>query len=135
MNKKILSVYVILILSACSKNYDTSTTPPPPPPPAASPLTLTTIKINGISNGFSYYGINTTPAIKVFFSAPVNRSTVTNSFFLKDNNGSTISYNTSYENGDSTVVIQPSSPLNFITKYFLKSQQWFAYVQVPATWK
>src|ERR1035437_7622451 len=104
---------LIILLHGCSKNTDSI--PPTPPPP----FTFTTLKVNGVNNGFTYYGINTSSIVKVSFSAPVNRSAVTNSFFLKDNNGGTISYNTSYENNDSTVVIQPSSPLNYITKYFL----------------
>lgn len=109
---------LIVLLHSCSKGPGTPP-PPPPPPPAPSPLTVTSLKVNGIANGFVYYGINTNPVAKISFSSPVNRSTVASAFNLKDNNGAAISYNTSYENSDSTVVIQPASPLNYISKYFL----------------
>lgn len=107
----------IVLLYGCSKSPGNNTTPPPPPPPPS--LTFTTISVNGTSGVLTYTGINTTPVVKISFSAPVNRGTVNNSFFLKDNNSATISYNTSYESSDSTVIIQPSSPLNYINKYFL----------------
>lgn len=107
----------VILFYGCSKP---GTTPDPvPPPPAPSPITFTTLTVNNISNGFSYTGINTTPVIKVTFSSPVNRTTVPNSFLLKNNSGATISYNTSYENSDNTVVIQPSSQLSYLSKYSL----------------
>lgn len=105
----------MIVLNSCSKNTGSTTTPPPPPSPP-SPLSVTIIKINGIASGFSYVGINTTPVIKLSFSAPVNRSSVT-AFSLKDNNGTTVSFTTSFENNDSTVVIQPAAALSFIAKY------------------
>jgi len=110
-------LFLIALLNGCKKNTDNIS--PPPPTPTPLPLSLTTLKVNGVNNGFTYYGINTNPVVKISFSAPVDRSAVINSFFLKDNSGGNISYTTSYENSDSTVSIQPSSPLNYINKYFL----------------
>lgn len=75
-------LFLIAVLNGCKKNTD-YTPPPPPPPPTPLQLSLTTLKVNGISNGFTYYGINTTPVVKISFSAPVNRSAVTNSFFKR----------------------------------------------------
>ena len=108
---------LIVSLNSCSKNSGSTTTPPPPPPP--SPVTSTVIKVNGNSNGFTYNGINTTPLIKLSFSSPINHSSVGNAFLLKNSSGTVIPINPSYENNDSTVVIQPAAPLNFITKYNL----------------
>ncbi|MDB5200117.1 MAG: beta-glucosidase [Chitinophagaceae bacterium] len=110
---------LILLLHSCSKNSGSTPTPPPAPPPAPSALTFTTVSVNGVSTGFTYYGINTTPVIKFTFSAPVNRSTVATSFILKNSSGATVAYNVSYENSDNTVVIQPSSPLGYLSKYSL----------------
>lgn len=107
---------LMIVLYSCSKKG--SDTPAPAPPPPAT-LTFTTLTVNGNSNGFGYYGINTTPVIKFTFSAPVNHTTVSNSFLLKNSSGGTISYNTSYENSDNTVVLQPSSSLSYLTKYSL----------------
>ena len=105
---------LIILLHGCSKNSGRTTTPPPPAP---SLLTFATLKVNGVSNGFIYYGINTNPVIKFSFSAPVNHASVVTAFSLKDNNGATVPFNSSFENNDSTVVIQSSSSLNYITKY------------------
>ena len=105
---------LIILLHGCIKNSGRTTTPPPPAP---SLLTFATLKVNGVSNGFIYYGINTNPVIKFSFSAPVNHASVVTAFSLKDNNGATVPFNSSFENNDSTVVIQSSSSLNYITKY------------------
>ena len=99
---------------SCSKNGNNNPTPPPPPPAAFS---FNTLKINGQFSGFTYYNINRTPVIKFSFSAPLNRSTITSSVLFKDKAGANINYSTTYENNDSTVVIQPAAPINFISKY------------------
>ncbi|HUS00881.1 MAG TPA: glucoamylase family protein [Chitinophagaceae bacterium] len=108
----------VLVLNGCSKKDSGNPTPPPPPPPPPA-LTVSSVKVNGVSAGSAYYGINTTPVIKVSFSSPVNRSSVNNSFILNKYTGGSVSYTVTYENNDSTVVIQPSSPLGFLTKYYL----------------
>jgi hypothetical protein len=87
------------------------------PPPASASFSSLSVTVNGINNGSTYYGTNTNPILKFSFSAPINHTSVNNSFTLKDNTGTAISYNTSYEHNDSTVVIQPASALRFITKY------------------
>ena len=107
---------MIVVVQSCSKNDSTSSIPPPPPV-APSPLTVTTLQVNGVSSGFNYYGINITPVVKISFSAPVNRSTANGSISLKDNSGTSINYTITFENNDSTVVIQPSAALNYITLY------------------
>ena len=118
MTPKYFFLLYILIITGCSKKSDTSSPPAPqPPPPPVPVLNFITLKVNGNDNGFIYKGINTTPVIKISFSAPVNRSAVNNSVSLKTINGASVSYNATYENSDSTVVIQPVSPLTFITKY------------------
>src|ERR1035437_3797955 len=109
-----LLFFLTIFTFGCSKNTGTNPTPPTP-----TSFSFTSLKVNGTFNGFTYNGINTTPVIKFSFSAPINHSTVNNSFLFKDNNGGTISFNTSFENNDSNVVIQLASPLSFITKYNL----------------
>jgi hypothetical protein len=110
-----LALLIIITLFGCSKNGGNTPTPTPTPTPAS--FSFSSLKINGTSNGFTYYGINTTPVIKLSFAAPVNHTSVSNAVFLRDNTGAIVSYNTSYENTDSTIVIQPAAALNFITKY------------------
>jgi hypothetical protein len=107
---------VIIILSACSKGSNSNPNPNPPLPPS---LAFNTLKVNGVFNGFSYYGVNTTPVIRLSFSAALGRSSVASSIILRDNGGNAVTYSSSYDNGDSTIVLQPSSPLNYISKYSL----------------
>ena len=110
---------LLLLFNGCSKKDNGDRTPTPPPPPAPPALTLTTVKVNGVSGGSTYYGINTTPVIKISFSSPVNRSTVNNSFILNQNSGGSVPSTITYENNDSTVVIQPAAALNYLSKYYL----------------
>jgi hypothetical protein len=111
------SLFVLMFVFIASfiqcKKPSTSSQPPPPGP---SSFNFSSLKINGQFNGFNYYNINTVPVLKFSFSAIVNKNTV-NNFSFKDKSGAVVSYNVSYENNDSTVVIQPSSPLNYLTKY------------------
>ncbi len=109
-------IVIFLFFAGCGK--DGGSNPPPPPPPPAS-FSFNSFRINGQFNGFTYYNINTNPVLKFSFFAPVNRTTVSNSFSFRDKSGALVSYNTSYENNDSTVVLQPTSPLTYITKYIV----------------
>ena len=118
MKLKNFPLLLLLIFTlGCSKNSGNNPTPPPPPTPAS--FNFSSLKVNGVNNGLTYYGINTNPIIKFSFSAAINRSTVSTAFSFKNNNGSIVPVNISYENGDSTVVLQPSSALSFISKYIL----------------
>ena len=109
-----ICVLVSLVMSGCGKKSSSTPPPPPPPPPALSSVS---VKINSQVVGLTNNNINTTPVIKFSFSAPVNHSTVSNAFSFSDNSGGAIAFNSSYENNDSTVVIQPASALSFISKY------------------
>jgi hypothetical protein len=105
---------VIITLHSCKKGGTVN--PPPPPPPAS--LSSLSVTVN-VQTGLIYYGINVTPVIKLTFSAPLNRSSVNTSFSFTSAVGATIAYASAYENSDSTVVIQPASPLSYLTKYYL----------------
>jgi hypothetical protein len=115
---KSLKIYLGLILVAglfsCSKG---SKNPTPPPVPPAS-FSFNSAKVNGVSNGTNYANINNTPIIKLSFSAGVNNASVSNSITVKSSAGAAVSYTTSYQNNDSTIVISPS-PLAYLTKYTL----------------
>lgn len=115
MSNRLFYLFCILIaLVGCDKGGGDDPPAPPPPPPSFS---FNSLRINGQFSGFTYYNINASPVLKLSFFAPLNRSTVGSSFSFRDKSGAIVSYNTSYENGDSTVVIQPASALNYLTKY------------------
>jgi hypothetical protein len=115
INRTCFFAVVTFIFLSCKKNNDNNPAPPTPP----SSFILNSLRVNGVSNGYTYYGVNTTPVIKFFFTAPVDKNSVNNSFSYKNNSGVSVAFNTSFENNDSTIVLQPVSPLNFIAKYTL----------------
>ena len=112
-----LLIYILLpgIFFGCGKK-DTSL-PNPEPPTVPASFSFDAFKLNGQFNGYIYYNVNTTPVLKVSFSAPVSRASVTTSFFLKNKSGTNFGFHTLYENNDSTVVVQPDSSLLFLDKY------------------
>ena len=124
---KALPVYVALFaFMACGKSNNSSTPTPPVTPPSFG---FNSLKVNGAYDGYTYYNINTSPVIKFSFSTTIDHGSVDNSVSLKDKAGAAVSYTTTFESGDSTIVIQPASTLGFITQYVvtvstaLKSQQ------------
>jgi len=102
-------------LYSCSKSDKTSPTPTPPAPPAS--FAFNTLKVNGKYNGFTYINLNTSPVIKISFSAAVNTASVAGAVSFKTDSGVTIAYKATYQNNDSTVVIEPSAALSYLTKY------------------
>jgi hypothetical protein len=63
------------------------------------------------------YDINATPVVHFTFSSAINRSTVGNSISFTQNSGSQVAYSVSYSNGDSTLLLSPSNPLAYLTRY------------------
>jgi hypothetical protein len=118
---KNLKKYLVLMLFAgsysCSKNSSGSGTTPVTPPVTPASFAFNTLKVNGVYNGFTYINVNTSPVIKISFTAAVSPATVAKSISFSSTAGSTVAYNTTYANNDSTVVISPASKLAYLTKY------------------
>jgi hypothetical protein len=106
-------IILFLGLYACSKEKKVT-----PPPVASSSFSFTGLKVNGVYNGFSYNNVTSQPEIKISFSAAINHSSIANSVTFSGKAGTAVSYTTTYENNDSTMVITPSA-LQAITKYTL----------------
>src|SRR5665213_2481384 len=116
MPKNITRFYFLILIPlvfSCKKNLTPNT---PPPAPA---FQLKILEVNNANSGFTYYAVNTLPVIKFSFSSPVGRNTVNENFSFKTITGATVSVATSYENDDSTVIVKPAAPLNYITQYKL----------------
>ncbi len=107
------SLLLSVLLSACSKNTSTQT----PLPVTPDAIKITSTEVNGVAVATTTYNIKGTPVIKFSFTGPVSRSSASNSFTLKENSGSAVAFNLTYENNDNTVVIQPASALKPITQY------------------
>src|SRR3954470_16994125 len=104
-----------LLLSGCKKGTDT---PEPQSPPPAS-FSLSAIKVNNANSGFVYANLDLTPSAQLSFSAPLNEQSVKTAISFQTSAGTAITYSTSFQNGDSTIIVQPSSPLQPLTKYIL----------------
>jgi hypothetical protein len=106
---------LFFLLFACGKSKNPDPVPPVPPP--AVSFSFNALKVDGVSNGFTYVNVSSTPSIKLSFLAAVNRNSVTNAFTIRDRSGSLAPAAITYENNDSTVVVSPT--LSAIQKYTL----------------
>jgi hypothetical protein len=106
---------VSTVFFACKKNAEDTVSEKP-----ENPITHTfsDLKVNGTYNGFTYYGLNSAPVVKITFSSPINLSSVSGNVTLADAAGNNSAFTSTLENNDNTVVITPTA-LQPITKYIL----------------
>ncbi len=71
---------------------------------------------NDTGSNDNFVNVTTDPTIKLSFSAPVDRSSVSGNIQFAGN-GANIAGNYSYTNSDSTILVQPFSPLKPLTNY------------------
>jgi hypothetical protein len=109
-----LIILIVALVAACGKKND-----PAPNPPAPTPAKFNVISwsVDATAGADITYNTSKTPVIRFRFGAVINRSTVAANVLLKEIAGTPVGYNVSYENADSTVVLQPSSPLLPLAKY------------------
>jgi len=118
MTKTYLYFLVLLLfVFACKKG--SITTPVVDPPVIPTSFSFADLKVNGTYTGFTYYGLNSVPVVKITFSSPISLSSVGGNITLTDAAGTTTAFTSTLENNDNTVVITPSSALQPITKYIL----------------
>lgn len=103
--------FFVFILSGCKKKEGTTVTQEPPPK-----FNLTGYRLNGQTPSSPVYDVKRTPVIQLFFDGKIDRSTLTSAISLVGGSG-TAPVTTSYTNGDSALLIQPSAPLAAVTKY------------------
>ena len=106
----LLFVFFFSFFFSCKKN-DAVPTPP-------EIFTVNAFSVNGITAS-TYYNTSYSPQIKLSFSAPVNKTLANSNVLLRMNGTSLVPVNYTYQNGDSSIVIQPQAPLNAITKYIV----------------
>ncbi|MBI2729372.1 MAG: beta-glucosidase [Sphingobacteriales bacterium] len=106
--------FIALLVTECSKKSGGGTTPPPPP----SNYFIKSWTINGTSVTSNIINVSRTPLIKISFSAAISKSTVTSSSLTFIENGvSQVSYNISFQNSDSSILLSPVSPLNGLSNF------------------
>ncbi len=108
----VVILLIMIIFLNCNKKSSDGNSPPPTPN-----FYSTDVKLNGQAAIASNYNINLSPVLKFSFSAALDKNTINTAISFKDKAGASVVYSTSYENNDKTVIIQPSSALNYLTKY------------------
>ncbi|PWT74598.1 MAG: beta-glucosidase [Bacteroidetes bacterium] len=89
--------------------------------PGPKLFTLTSSFVNNIPGNSNFTNVNLSPILTFHFSNAIDHGSVGNAFSLTDHEGSSVSYSTSFENHDSSVVIRPSASLKPLTAYLLKA--------------
>jgi len=117
---RIYIFYFLLVsmVAACGKG--SSPTPAPPTPPVVPPPALIAllVKINNETLvDANRYNVALNAVVRCSFTAPVNRATATANISFAENSGAPLNFAVVYENGDSTIVLQPAAPLKNITQY------------------
>ena len=112
--KKICFALAMLIgMSNCGKKSNS----PQPPVPQPSNFDIASWAVNGTSSFTEYFNVSLSPVIRLSFKSNIDRSTVAANIQLKQASGTPVSYNVSYERGDSTLLISPTSSLENLKRY------------------
>jgi hypothetical protein len=106
----IMMLFIVVNITACKKNNTSSVTP-------TGTFDVTDVSVDGNSKGYSYKDFSDKSALKISFSDAIDKSTVNGAVRFSNSSGATIPFNTSLQNGDSSLVIQPSSPIAKLASY------------------
>src|SRR5687768_17473048 len=109
--KKVSIILFAFILFIGCKKADSSDTG------TNKTFSFNSLTVDGVHKGFAYTGASLTPQVRLTFSAPIKASSISNGISFKENATTAVSYNSSLENDNTTVVIQPTSPLKAFTSY------------------
>lgn len=111
-----LPVLLIFTFWGCKKSENN----PIHPPEDLTDLIRQQTLLNGSIVGAAIlYNVNFSPSIEFKFNKPVDRTSVANGIFLKENGSTNIALNIGYANADSVVKLSPATNLRPITKYQL----------------
>jgi hypothetical protein len=103
----------VALLAVSCKDDDAT-----PGPPVSKNFTLTAVSLDGRPLSFHYAAVSITPEIRISFSEPIDHTTLEGNITLGKGTGF-LPLNFTRANGDSTVIIQPTSALNYLTTYNL----------------
>ena len=103
-----------LIIFACNKSGGE-----PQPPVNNEVFKFNAASIDGRNNLAENYDVRINPVIRLSFSAPVSKSSVTNNIVLKNASGTKVNALLSLDKGDSVVIVSPQSSLNHLSRYSL----------------
>jgi hypothetical protein len=109
---KVPSILIFLIYCSCGKKDDNTGSTPVSKNPSVNSVSINTVAFNAEA-----YNINTRPVITIRFSQPLMQNTITSAITFKGPGNTVIPFSTVLQNTDSVLVIQPTSALNFLSKY------------------
>jgi hypothetical protein len=92
----------------------------PPPPPSPRQISVKSVEINNTAFDNTVYGTNLQPVIRIKFSQPLMRNSVTAAVTVTDPGVVMAPLTISFQNGDSTLLVQPVSLLKYLTNYNFK---------------
>jgi hypothetical protein len=113
MQRIVSWILIIAVWTGCKKNSNN----PGPPAPAPVNFIITSWSVNNVVSQSINYNVSRSPVINLKFETAINKNSVAANIILKDVSGNPVTYNVSYENADSIVVLKPSTPLNYLAKY------------------
>ena len=102
---------VFVFLFSCKKDKT------PDSPPSPKQVSVKNIFINSVTFDNNIHGINTLPLIRIEFTEPVNPTTIATAVKLTTISGTESAITTTLQNKDSVLLVQPSTPLTYISKY------------------
>lgn len=108
--------FVLLVITGCSKSSKQDTEPLPPDSPSTFALKSSMINEKGVASS-TIYEIPTNAYVKLVFGKPIDHTSVGSAVSIRGQSGASIAYDVAYENNDSTLIITPLQPLEFINEY------------------
>ncbi len=103
-------------IMACSRSDN-----PSPVPGPAGPFSYVASTVDNSASSLAFQYTSITPVIRFTFSAPVSQGTVAANFLVNEATGTSVPFSISYQQNDSVVVIQPSAPLKYLTRYTVRA--------------
>ncbi|PWU01314.1 MAG: beta-glucosidase [Bacteroidetes bacterium] len=100
-------------ISSCKKSDSSS----PPGPPVSKTFSFNNLTVNGLFSGYIYYNVTKIPQLKFNFNDALDHSSVTSAITIKDQAGNNVALSATFSNGDSSVIIQPTSMLISLSQY------------------
>jgi hypothetical protein len=111
---RITLIFLCFLLVQCSKQDTNPVQAEPVLPPEN--FSLNAITVNGLEVIGTIRGVGLQQPFHLKFTGAVKKSTI-NAILLNAGNGESVPYSANYQNGDSTVVIQPTTALAPLTRY------------------
>ncbi|MFL5774320.1 MAG: Ig-like domain-containing protein, partial [Flavisolibacter sp.] len=109
--KTISFIYIgILLLTGCNKKSSGGDQP------VATTFILKSWTINGATSENTLYNVSPNAPIRLSFSSPIDRNSVPGAISIT-RNGTPVTYNATYTNADSVVILTPATPFSYLTKF------------------